>query len=135
MMKRLKVAIGLGCQRGVSLSTLECAITEALRPLGAVEVLCIASHVRKADEAALLELIRIHDWRLQLFTAEELGAVQVPYPSAQTASKVGTPSVAEAAALLAADGAPLLTEKRTYRGPDGKGVTVATSAMKQSFRS
>ncbi|AFL73672.1 cobalamin biosynthesis protein [Thiocystis violascens] len=129
IVERLKIAIGLGCRRGVSLTTLESAIAEALRPLGEVEVCCIASHADKADEAALLALASIRGWPLRLFPAEILAAIQVPNPSSRAASAAGTPSVAEAAALLAADGRELLVAKRIHRGADGLGVTVAIARM------
>lgn len=127
--ERLKIAIGLGCQRGVSLTTLESAIAEALRPLGEVEVCVIASHACKADEAALLALARTRGWSLRFYPSETLAAVTVPSPSPRTASEIGTPSVAEAAALLAAGGRELLVAKRVCRDVDGMGVTVAVARM------
>ena len=125
MVETLKVVIGLGCQRGVSLETLEWAIDEALRPLGAVEIHCLATQAYKADEPALLALTGARGWSLRLYPAERLAAVVVPNPSTRVAREVGTPSVAEAAALLAAGANELLVEKHAYRGADGKGVTLA----------
>lgn len=62
-------------------------------------------------------------WALIAFTAEELAAQPVPHPSAATAARVGTASVAEAAALLAAGPAgELIVPKRVYPC-----VTVAVS--------
>jgi cobalt-precorrin 5A hydrolase/precorrin-3B C17-methyltransferase len=70
----------------------------------------IATIDRRADEPALHALGR----RLRLFPAETLRRVRVPTPSATVHSAVGTPSVAEAAALLAAGpGAQLVITKRT----------------------
>ncbi|MBK5964213.1 cobalamin biosynthesis protein CbiG [Thiocystis minor] len=129
IVERLKIAIGLGCRRGISLTALESAIADALRPLGEVEVCCIASHAGKAEEVALLALARIRGWPLRLFPAETLAAVQVPNPSSRTANAVGTPGVAEAAALLAAGGRELLVAKQIHRGADGLGVTVAIARM------
>ncbi|MYW71250.1 hypothetical protein GTW08_03825, partial [Pseudonocardia sp. SID8383] len=58
------------------------------------------------------------------FAAAALAAVAVPRPDARVAAAVGTPSVAEAAALLAAgDGAHLIVGKTA-----GQGVTVAVAA-------
>lgn len=129
VVERLRIAVGLGCRRGISLTTLESAINDALRPLGEVEVCCIASHACKTDEAALLALARTRGWSLRFYPSETLAAVQVPNPSPRTASAVGTPSVAEAAALLAAGGRELLVAKRVYRDVDGMGVTVAVARM------
>ncbi|MGB5832567.1 MAG: cobalamin biosynthesis protein, partial [Thiohalocapsa sp.] len=66
----LQVAIGLGCQRGASLATLERAIDPALQPLGAIAVRCIASHSSNADEPALLALVAARGWRLDVYSAE-----------------------------------------------------------------
>lgn len=52
---------------------------------------------------------------VRAFTAAELARVDVPNPSARTDEALGTASVAEAAALLAADG-PLAIPKRTVDG-------------------
>ncbi|MBK1720392.1 cobalamin biosynthesis protein [Thiocystis violacea] len=129
MVEKVRIVIGIGCQRGVSLTTLECAIAEALQPLGEIEVCRIASHACKADESALLDLARIHGWPLRLYPAASLAAVAVPNPSTRVAGEVGTPSVAEAAALLASGAPELLVEKRAYRGADGKGATVAVARL------
>jgi cobalamin biosynthesis protein CbiG len=129
VVERVKIAIGLGCRRGVSPTTLESAIADTLRPLGEVEVCCIASHAGKADEVALLALARTHGWPLRLFPSETLAAVQVPNPSPRAARAVGTSSVAEAAALLAAGARELLVAKQVYRDVGRMGVTVAIARM------
>lgn len=58
------------------------------------------------------------------FAAHDLERVPVPNPSLRAASSVGTPSVAEAAALLAAAGTELLVSKQVIGG-----VTVAVAAV------
>ena len=58
----------------------------------------------KADEAGLLAAVRARDWPLAVFPAAALAAVPVPNPSEVVRAAAGTPSVAEAAALLAASG-------------------------------
>lgn len=132
---RIEVAIGLGCQRGVALATLELAVDAALRPLGEVNVYCLATHAGKSGEPALIALARDRGWPLRLFPAEALTAVRVPNPSARAAGTLGTPSVAEAAALLAAGSSQLLATKRAYRGPDGKAATVAVAPVETRGRS
>jgi cobalt-precorrin 5A hydrolase/precorrin-3B C17-methyltransferase len=70
----------------------------------------VATIDRRADEPAIHALGR----PLRLFPAETLRNVSVPTPSVTVQSAVGTPSVAEAAALLAAGpGAELVVTKRT----------------------
>ncbi len=76
-------------------------------------VAAIGSIACKADEEALNALAHWLDAPLRLFTAEQLARMEVPNPSAVVAAEVGTPSVAEAAALaLGGDQARLLVEKR-----------------------
>ena len=129
--EKIEVAIGVGCQCGVALMSLERAIDAALSPLGAVMVYCLASHTRKSDESALLELARIRGWPLRFYPAEALAEVEVSTPSARVAGEVGAPSVAEAAARLAADGGELLVAKQIHQGEDGKAVTVAVARRLQ----
>ncbi len=62
---------------------------------------------------------------MRFYTAEALKDVDVPTPSEVVASHVGTPSVSEAAALLSADGGPLVMTKRK-----GENYTVAVAASR-----
>lgn len=64
----------------------------------------------KRDEE-FVELLREEGHEVQFFTAEELAHVAVPTPSATVRRHVGTPSVAEAAALLASGGGRLIVPK------------------------
>ena len=61
----------------------------------------LATIETKATEAGLLELCRDRGWVLRLFSAKALRTVSVPTPSSAVDRQVKTPSVAEAAALLA----------------------------------
>jgi cobalamin biosynthesis protein CbiG len=57
--------------------------------------------------------VRALPWPARGYPADTLAAVAVPNPSAVVAAAVGTASVAEAAALLAAgDGARIVVPKR-----------------------
>lgn len=96
--------LGMGCERFTSLELLERLVKRVLREhsLAAEAVAGLASIDRKGDEAALLALAARRGWPLKLFNAEELAAVPVPNPSERVAREMGTASVAEAAALLAA---------------------------------
>jgi cobalt-precorrin 5A hydrolase/precorrin-3B C17-methyltransferase len=70
----------------------------------------VATIDRRRDHPALTRL----GLPVRSFTAEELAVVDVPTPSQLVASAVGTPSVSEAAALLAAGpGAELVVPKRS----------------------
>ena len=62
-----------------------------------------------------------------------LAAVDVPNPSETVRKYTGTPSVSEAAALLAAgaDQTHLIIEKHKLRGPDGRNATVSIARIPQ----
>lgn len=99
-----RLFLGIGCDRGSALTTLEEAVAGALAQLhqDAAAVAAIATIDQKGDEAAILALARQGGWPLHLFSAAELAQVPVPNPSATVQARMGTPSVAEAAALLTA---------------------------------
>ena len=129
----MKLALGLGCDRGTPAATIRQAIDEALARAGATlaDVEAVASIDLKADEAGLLEVARACGWTLRFYAAAELARVMVPNPSETVRKHTGTPSVSEAAALLAAgtDLSHLLIEKHRLRGPDGRNATVSIARM------
>ncbi|MFM7465001.1 MAG: precorrin-3B C(17)-methyltransferase [Cyanobium sp.] len=129
--------LGMGCERHTSLSLLEELVdttlaAEGLAPQG---VAGLASCIRKGDEEALLALAARRGWPLRLYTAEQLSAVAVPHPSEVVAREMGTASVAEASALLAAGqaGTPvdrLLVPKRIARSrSDQRGAATLAMAL------
>ena len=125
----IRVAVGLGCDRGTPLDTLQLALNEALALAGVqlTDVAAVASITLKADEPGLLALAALHGWTMVFYTPEQLAAVPVPNPSETVRRFTGTPSVSEAAALLAgrACQADLRVEKHKLRGMDGKNATVS----------
>jgi len=127
--------LGIGCDRGVSLETLNTALDQALEKInqGRDAVTALASIDKKNDEVALLALAAQQSWPLHFFSAKQLAQVEVPNPSAVVMKYMGTPAVAEAAAILAAKATQenLLLEKHKYRGSDGKNATV--SIVKKLF--
>ena len=131
----MKVALGLGCDRGTPAETIRQAIATALDALGATfdDVQVVASIDLKRDEAGLLEVARHAGWPIRFYPASELAAVAVPNPSETVRKHTGTPSVSEAAALLVAgvDLTQLLIEKHKQRGPDGRNATVSIARMPQ----
>jgi len=124
-----KIILGMGCDRGTPLQTLETAIDLALKAAGLSRnaVTALATIDKKNDEVALLSLSSKHQWPLHFYTAEQLSQVNVPNPSEVVLKYMGTPAVAEAAALLAAktDMNDLIIEKFKYRGEDKKNATVS----------
>ncbi len=133
----VRLAIGLGCDRGTPEATVEACLHAALAQAGAqiAQVAVAASIEAKQDEAAFLSLAARHGWPLRWYAAAQLAAVPVPNPSETVLRYMGTPSVSEAAALLAAgaaDASALLVEKHRLRGPDGRNATVSIARMAQA---
>lgn len=132
-MSRPLVTLGLGCDRSTPASTITRCIAEALAACGRTpaDVQAVASIVLKADEPGLLEVIAHHGWPALFYPASELAAVDVPNPSETVRKYTDTPSVSEAAALLAAgaDKSHLLIEKHRLRGPDGRNATVSIARI------
>jgi len=124
-----RVVLGLGCDRGTSLQTLTAAVEGALNIVNVHldGVRMVATIDKKNDELAILSLAQANGWPLQFFSAEELSRVDVPSPSETVRKHMGTPAVAEAAAILAAatDRTGLLLEKYKHKGDDGKNATVS----------
>lgn len=135
-----RVAVGLGCDRGTPLATLQSALNQALAQAGAQlsQVAAAASITLKADEPALLALAQELGWQLVFYTPAQLAEVPVPNPSEVVRQYTGSPSVSEAAALRvgatvsgvsgALQALPmqaLLVEKFKYRGADGRNATVS----------
>ncbi|MGK7904832.1 MAG: precorrin-3B C(17)-methyltransferase [Hormoscilla sp.] len=100
--------VGIGCERGTSRQMIERAITEVMQTHALAEgaIAGVATIDIKADEVGLVELCRDRLFPLRSFPAEMLRSVAVPTPSTVVEKAVGTPSVAEAAALLAAHSYP-----------------------------
>ena len=122
--------IGIGCERNTSRSLVEKAIAEALATAGLAEeaVAGIASAARKSDEPALQQLSQTRAWPFRTFAEQALSSIDVPNPSEVVRREMGTASVAEAAALLAAgDKGHLIQPKQISRPATGEkgAVTVA----------
>lgn len=129
----MKVALGIGCDRGTPTATIAQGIAEALAACAATlaDVRAVASIDLKADEPGLLQVVEENGWRCSFYPAAVLAEVAVPHPSETVRRHTGTPSVSEAAALLAANAEPslLLIEKYKLRGSDGRHVTVSIARI------
>ncbi len=106
--------VGIGCERGTSKKLIEYAIQHVFQAnsLAEAAIAGVATINLKADEVGLVEFCRDRRFPLCCFSAEELQSVTVPNPSSVVEAEVGTPSVAEAAAILAARGV------RRHRGAE-----------------
>ena len=136
-MPECRIALGLGCDRHTPLDTLQQAIAQALAQSGhtLAQVATVASITLKADEPAMLQLAALQAWPIRFFTPQQLAVIEVPNPSDTVRKYTGTPSVSEAAALLAGrvPMSALLVEKHKHRGPDGKNATVSIARAAASF--
>ena len=83
----------------------------------------------KADEPFVEMLRQDYGETVELYTAEQLSAVEVPNPSDTVAKHVGTPSVCEAAAILGSNHGKLIVPKIK-----GKNFTVALAIDRQYLR-
>lgn len=104
------LVLGIGASKGVKIEELQELVLTTLKAHG-LSSLCV-SHVAtveaKADEGGIVGLCAKAGWPLVTHQAEVLAATEVPNPSQHPLDAVGTPSVAEAAALQHGD---LIVEK------------------------
>ena len=107
--------LGVGCRRAANPEAVVGGVRAALEEQGLSPqaVAEVASVDEKAEEPALRALAASLDAPFRVFPASELAAVPVPTPSERVERAVGTPSVSEAAALLASSGGELLVAKVT----------------------
>lgn len=99
------LVLGIGASRGVSIEELDELVTTTLTQQGLSprSVSLVATVDAKGDEAAILEMCHRTGWSLVTHDAAALAEVDVPNPSRHPLEAVGTPSVAEAAAMLHGD--------------------------------
>ena len=94
--------VGIGCNRGTSPDEITEALTallashrihpKSLQSFGSIDL--------KSDEQGILDTASRFSRPIFFFSRDQLGAVSVPNPSGVVLKYVGTPSVAEPAALL-----------------------------------
>lgn len=123
--RSVDLVVGLGSSRGVRTAAVWSALQLAVPDLAAITA--FGTIDRRRDEPGLLAVIRAHSAPLYCYPAAELDAVEVPHPSEPVRGHVGTRSVAEAAALLAArefGGGSLIVPKQR-----GEQVTIAVAAL------
>jgi precorrin-4 C11-methyltransferase len=114
------LALGVGCERGISTEALAEGLERFLHQhrLARASIRILASVDVKEDEAALLKLAKHHGWQTAFYSPEELAQVSgIRNPSPVVERCVGTPGVAEPAALLTAGAERLLVEKQVVTSP------------------
>ncbi len=128
--------VGIGCERDTDEALIQFAVETVLKQhhLAIAAVAGVASLDLKADEVGLLAFVQGQGWPLRCFSADTLKAIAVPNPSEIVTNEVGTPSVAEAAALFAASARELTVKKQVVKQPGLKGaVTVAIAQAEQEY--
>ncbi|WP_414529809.1 cobalamin biosynthesis protein [Nodularia chucula] len=96
--------IGIGCQKGSSQKLFATAIEKVFQEnqLNENAIEGVATIDKKASELGLREFCNLRRFPLKIFSAAILSTVPVPNPSKTPQKQLGTSSVAEAAAILAA---------------------------------
>lgn len=128
--------VGVGCERGTERELIERAISKVFQAhhLAQGAIAGIATIDLKADEVGLVELCQTRNFPLVVFTPEQLRDIQVPNPSEVVAQEVGTPSVAEAAAMFVASSSDLIVSKQIYKEENQPGaVTVAVAVAQKEY--
>jgi cobalt-precorrin 5A hydrolase / precorrin-3B C17-methyltransferase len=128
------LAVGVGASRGVDAAEVLALVENSLGEAG-LSPLCVAELATvdaKSDEPGLLAAAERLNVPLVPYPAEELARVAVPNPSDAPLTAVGTPSVAEAAAL--ARGGELLVPKRKSERADGRPAMATCAVVRRPAR-
>jgi cobalt-precorrin 5A hydrolase / precorrin-3B C17-methyltransferase len=126
------LVVGVGASTGVTAGEAGRLIDETLAAadLSPKSVRWLATADIKAREPGLLAAARQRRWAVVTAPAEQLAAIDVPTPSEIVRAAVGTPSVAEAAALLVAEG----SQEQGGPGPGGPGGARLVVTKRSSAR-
>ncbi|MEV5172729.1 precorrin-3B C(17)-methyltransferase [Streptomyces flaveolus] len=110
------LVVGVGASKGAPVEEVLGLVEEALREAGLSprSLAELATVDAKAEEPGIVAAAERLGVPLATYSAEELAAVEVPNPSDAPLAAVGTPSVAEAAALVR--GGELLVPKKKSAG-------------------
>lgn len=129
IMRPKVLVLGLGCHKGLPPEDMEMFVRSRLKEAGLSDksVALLATVEIRRQEPALLELSRVFDRPLKIFSKEELEKVLTPNPSETVLRRIGVPSVCEAAALLASGSDQLLISKQK-----GQGCTLAAALRRNS---
>lgn len=122
------LVVGVGAGSGVTVDEVLGLVLSVLREAGLSprSVVELATVDAKADEPGIVGAAARLGVPVRAYRADELAAVVVPNPSGVSLAAVGTPSVAEAAALVGADELLVPKRKSAPRGRTGK-VTCAVA--------
>lgn len=128
------LVVGVGASRGAPADEVLGLVESALRDAGLspASLAELATVDAKADEPGILEAAERLGVPLVTRSADELAVVEVPNPSDAPLAAVGTPSVAEAAALVG--GGELLVPKRKSERADGRPAMATCAVVRRPGR-
>ncbi|WP_432196639.1 precorrin-3B C(17)-methyltransferase [Streptomyces sp. bgisy027] len=128
------LVVGVGASRGAPADEVLGLVESALRDAGLspVSLARLATVDAKADEPGIVEAAERLGVPLVTHSADELAVVEVPNPSDAPLAAVGTPSVAEAAALVG--GGELLVPKRKSARADGRPAMATCAVVRRPGR-
>ncbi|NUT26784.1 MAG: precorrin-3B C(17)-methyltransferase [Streptomyces sp.] len=128
------LVVGVGASKGAPADEVLGLVESALRDAGLspASLAELATVDAKAGEPGIVEAAARLGVPLVTHSAEELAAVEVPNPSDAPLAAVGTPSVAEAAALVR--GGELLVPKRKSERADGQPAMATCAVVRRPGR-
>ncbi|MFJ9561970.1 precorrin-3B C(17)-methyltransferase [Streptomyces fuscichromogenes] len=128
------LVVGVGAAKGAPVDEVLGLVEAALRDAGLSprSIAELATVDAKAAEPGIVAAAARLGVPLVTYSAEELAGIQVPNPSDAPLAAVGTPSVAEAAAL--ARGGELLVPKRKSVREDGRPAMATCAVVRRPAR-
>ncbi len=108
------LAAGVGCNRGTPAAAILALLEDTLArfDLAGASLACLATVEAKRDEQGISRAAAELGVPVRYFSSAELATVAVPNPSRLVQGHMGTPSVAEAAAVLATGGGEIMVPKQ-----------------------
>ncbi|WP_405642576.1 precorrin-3B C(17)-methyltransferase [Streptomyces sp. NBC_00019] len=128
------LVVGVGASKGAPVDEVLGLVEGVLRGAGlsAASVAELATVDAKSEEPGIVRAAQRLGVPLVTYSAEELASVEVPNPSDAPLAAVGTPSVAEAAALVR--GGELLVPKRKSERKDGLPAMATCAVVRRPAR-
>ncbi|MEU6193629.1 precorrin-3B C(17)-methyltransferase [Streptomyces sp. NPDC047061] len=128
------LVVGVGASRGAPVEEVLTLVDTVLREAGLSprSIAELATVDAKAEEPGIVAAAARLGVPLVTYSAEELAGVRVPNPSDAPLAAVGTPSVAEAAALVR--GGELLVPKRKSERADGRPAMATCAVVRRPAR-
>jgi cobalt-precorrin 5A hydrolase / precorrin-3B C17-methyltransferase len=123
--------LGIGLRREVSGDLLSEAIESICRShhIAQAAIAGIATSEHKVNHPAILTLVEKHNWQLKSYSVNQLDRVDSLNKSNLVRERIGTASVAEAAAILATNQLSLLVTKTNY----ADAITLAIAQSELNF--